>query len=106
MQKCNVTIGPDGNLYRCENALGNENCKIGDLEKGLYYNGEDISYIDYEPLEKCKTCSLYPICGMGCRYEMLKENKEPDCDVKKKRLLFEIEQYMANPGQNHLFKKC
>ncbi len=62
----NKVIGPDGELYKCEHHVGQEDKIIGNITTGLFYNDYLMRFIKNEPLEICKKCKIFPICLGGC----------------------------------------
>lgn len=74
-----VVIGPEGELYKCWNDVGNKHQVVG------YLNGEIINeklllrYLNgADPFDdvNCKECLLLPVCGGGCPYIRLKREYE------------------------------
>ena len=73
-------IDHNGFIYRCEHQINNKNFAIGDVINGYYYNSIDSSFIDYQLPEKCKTCSIMPVCMGGCVSDIIYDKKETDCE--------------------------
>ncbi len=64
-----VTIGIDGNIYKCIAFLGLKGTEIGHVtEQGFNEVGETMLKAS-QPFanEKCSKCPFPPICGGGCR---------------------------------------
>ena len=74
-----IIINADGKLYKCHRLAGREGHSCGDVYSGV--NKESAEYLRFSDSEiredKCKTCSLLPLCHGGC-----KANKVlyPECD--------------------------
>lgn len=94
MQMMSATIGPDGNLYRCDNGLGNVKYRIGTVRDGFFRNEMDSMFINCDYLEKCKKCNLLPICGGGCLEERLIEKHEMCCDGVLSKLKTDIDVFL------------
>lgn len=74
-----VVIGPDGEMYKCWNDIGDPDKVYG------YINGEITNeklLLHYlaasDPFEdeQCKKCLLLPVCGGGCPYQRLRRDYE------------------------------
>lgn len=85
MRLCNITFGPEGEIYRCENLIGDKNNVIGTIYDGLYYNKEHFCMPNSDLPTKCNQCSYLPICWGGCPAHRIKYNKEFDCEMFKMR---------------------
>ena len=72
-----------GLIYRCEHQISNEKLAIGDVVNGFYYNATDNLFLDYQLPEKCKTCSIMPVCMGGCVSDIIFDNKKTDCESIK-----------------------
>lgn len=57
-------IGPQGELYRCEHGIGNNQFSIGNIDD-MHTTGDD-TWIKYKLPEKCLKCAIMPICLGGC----------------------------------------
>lgn len=62
----NQVIGPDGEIYKCEHHVGQTDKIVGNIKYGLNYNDFLMKFITNEPLVKCKTCKIFPLCLGGC----------------------------------------
>lgn len=96
MQNKSVTIGPMGEIYRCESLLGRDSYVIGDCINGLYKNQIDNQFINFKYPSKCLKCKFLPICAGGCREERLVELWNVDCKSVKKRVLNNVEILLLN----------
>ncbi len=96
----NYAIDPKGYLYRCENYIGNEAMKIGDIYKGRYYNQADSLFIFFQPSDKCNQCSIFPICHGGCIQKQIDGTNFVDCKSKKE----EIIEMLKEIYQNSIYK--
>lgn len=95
MQMMSATIGPDCNLYRCDNCLGKPNLKIGTCLEGFYRNATDSMFVNNNYAENCKNCNLLPVCGGGCLEEILFEKRETCCEAIMIKLKTDIELYLT-----------
>ena len=78
LQKHNVVIGVDGNLYRCDRQSCEKGKEIGDLKNGINENSEiDKAFRCCVLDDECMKCKYMPICGGdgGCRLEYLEKGK-------------------------------
>ncbi|HDR7514664.1 TPA: radical SAM protein [Bacillus mobilis] len=77
-------IDPKGDFYKCWNEVGREEVKVGDIFNGMKFDKNLTDYLSYNPTEneKCRECSVFPVCFGGCPYISLKtgDNK---CDSIK-----------------------
>ena len=81
----NFAIGPNGDLYKCEHCIGDEDKRVGNCVDGVYYNDYYEKFMNYTPPKYCKKCSLFPICAGGCTNENLYQ-KNKTCKVRKDKL--------------------
>lgn len=81
IRNTNGTIGPDGQLYRCEHCLNRSEWSIGNVSTGEEYNSVDLQFMHYSCDEKCSSCKGFPICVGGCVASQLLHHVEPEyCD--------------------------
>lgn len=74
-----VVIGPEGELYKCWNDVGDKNRIYGYIDGKItnerlllrYLNGAE----QFED-EKCKNCILLPVCSGGCPYYRIQNEFE------------------------------
>ena len=74
-----VVIGPEGELYKCWNDVGEKNKVIGNIEGKITNESLLLRYlIGADPLEdsKCQECLLFPVCGGGCPYSRIQNEYE------------------------------
>ena len=76
-------IDHNGLIYRCEHQINNKEFAIGDVINGYYYNDIDSSFMDCPLPEKCKTCSIMPVCMGGCASDAIYDKKEFGCESLK-----------------------
>lgn len=72
------SVGPHGELYKCEHDFGIKEHAVGNISTGLNYNKYFAEFM-YQPLpEKCLRCQILPVCMGGCPHRrlMLKQNIE------------------------------
>jgi len=73
-------IGPDGELYKCWQDVGNIEKIFGNISGEVTNEAILSEYLlagDPFDDEECKTCLLLPICSGGCPYERIKNIKDP-----------------------------
>ena len=90
--RSSFAIGPDGNIYKCLELLGNKKKSIGnmlnleiDIKKQMNYA---MAYSPFDN-EECCNCSVLPLCGGGCpldREQSCNINTENSCSIIKKRI--------------------
>ncbi len=85
MKLTNLTIGPSGEFYRCENLVGDSNYVIGNVFDGLYYSAEDMMF-DTDISEKCLDCPYLPLCWEGCPVHRVIYKKNFKCELFKKQI--------------------
>jgi uncharacterized protein len=85
-------IGPDGNIYKCFEELGEKSKIIGNiLDFKNLDNHEnfslDINYMSFDPtvISKCKNCKVLPLCMGGCPKNRINK-KKIECDTLKYNL--------------------
>lgn len=69
-----------GYLYRCEHHINNRALAIGDVKNGFYHNKVDNLFLFHELPQKCRTCSVMPICMGGCASDRILYDKWINCD--------------------------
>ncbi len=84
MRLTNITFGPDGEMYRCENLIGNDKYIIGNLEQGQFYNEANYELPMCKVEDKCKECPFLPVCWGGCPVHAHIYHQEFDCEGFKK----------------------
>lgn len=89
-----LAITPEGDIYPCHQFVGDEDFKMGDLNKGI----ENLSLIDkfkeanVYSKEECKECWAKFYCSGGCHanaYNFNNDIKKPfklGCEMEKKRI--------------------
>ncbi|MEI7597203.1 MAG: radical SAM protein [Bacteroidota bacterium] len=84
-------IGPEGDLYKCWNDIGDENKCIGNIKDNKITNitllGRYLVGVNPTDDKMCKECFYLPICGGGCPYQRLENkyfDKKIDCCVIQK----------------------
>ena len=97
-------VGPEGELYKCWEDVGNPTMIIGSIFQenpitnpelqALYSIGVDAYNDSY-----CKECAVLPICGGGCANKRLKKKwlveDVPDyCSPYKENLIAYLEAYI------------
>lgn len=72
-------IGPEGELYKCWSDVSNPDKVIGNIRSTVPINSSlYLRYMnDTLPFdEKCKNCTVFPVCGGGCGYYRYKNMYE------------------------------
>lgn len=75
-------IGPNGDLYKCWNDIGNKERSVGNIKEPIKkYNKMYSDYPLWSPFnhEECINCNILPLCMGGCVYNGLKIGK-PECE--------------------------
>ena len=88
-----VVIGPEGELYKCWNDVGNKNRIYGYLNGTITNESVLLDYLmRADPFEdkKCRRCKFIPVCSGGCPYNRLaimkNSSKETSCLIQKNYL--------------------
>jgi uncharacterized protein len=89
-----LVIGPEGEIYKCWDDVGNKNMVVGSLMDKEMINHSLLTryYVGGDALDdnNCRDCFHLPICGGGCphiRIENEYQNKKTDvCDYMKDNL--------------------
>ena len=102
-----IIIGPDGNIYKCLDLLGEKEKSIGKITKFNASISKQSNYaLRYGPFEnnECRECLVLPICGGGCpleREQSIKANKKMKCPEVK----YSIKQKIMEVYENLYLKK-
>lgn len=77
-----LTIFPNGDLYKCECTVGDENHIVGNINDNSCITSS-LKYweSDKYPYKSCLRCKLLPICQGGCKYIGL--SSKPCTHIKK-----------------------
>ncbi len=84
--KNNYVIGPRGELYKCEHHVGRRNLEVGSIEGGdnLTRIKEHLELCDQVAnKDKCKRCSIFPVCLGGCPNSQREATQNFDCESYK-----------------------
>lgn len=74
-----LVIGPEGELYKCWNDVGNQDKVVGTIDGKITNERLLLRYlIGADPFEnsKCQKCFLLPVCGGGCPYSRIQNEYE------------------------------
>ena len=74
-----IVIGPEGELYKCWNDVGDKNKVVGDIDGKITNEALLLRYLlAADPFEdpKCQDCFLLPVCGGGCPYSRIQNEYE------------------------------
>ena len=88
-----MCIGPDGNIYKCMEHIGNHKNCVGNILNAQFdlYKQADyaLNALPFEN-EMCRDCKILPICGGGCSIDARKNVLEKQninlCSVEKDKL--------------------
>ncbi|MGE5342754.1 MAG: radical SAM protein [Candidatus Omnitrophota bacterium] len=70
-------VGPEGELYKCWNDIGDSDNVVGTIFKPIELNSQHILYLteSFENDEECRNCKFLPICMGGCVDIRIKRKK-------------------------------
>ena len=74
-----LVIGPEGELYKCWNDVGNKSKVIGNIDGEITNEALLLRYlVAADPFEDpmCQNCFLLPVCGGGCPYSRIQNEYE------------------------------
>ena len=84
--KNDFTVDVHGNLYKCNAYVGYDNHVVGDVFSGLYNDPQketaEVAYLKNYVIsedERCKKCTILPICLGRCPYMYLVYPGRHDC---------------------------
>ena len=100
----NFGIGPLGELYKCDYHFGKEQYAVGTVKMGY----SDIKRKEFHTIarhgkefEKCKECSMVPICMGGCINNKIQGEKITDCSKFIEQMIRrEIDSYTVGKAAN------
>lgn len=88
-----TVIGPEGELYKCWNDVGNKEKIYGFIDGTIVNEALLLQYLlGADPFEdnKCVKCRLLPVCSGGCPYNRIvnlnKNTVQDACPLQKKYL--------------------
>ncbi len=79
-----IIIGPDGNIYKCLEFIGDKTKSIGNIKThSLSLSSLAQTALSHNPFDdpKCLSCSILPICGGGCPNSRARKEKGEDVSV-------------------------
>ena len=79
-----VSIGPNGELYKCWSDIGNPEKVFGSVFGGVYNEKVLMDYLvgaDSFEDPKCKKCLLLPVCSGGCPHDRLHKQNGGDDEI-------------------------
>ncbi|MDQ2086411.1 radical SAM protein [Herbivorax sp. ANBcel31] len=85
-------FGAEGNIYPCPETVGMEEYAIGRYLPSLKLDqeAEKLWERDITNIDKCRECSIAPICGTGCTWACIATNgknfKEPVCNFARETI--------------------
>lgn len=74
-----LVIGPEGEIYKCWNDVGNKSKVIGNIDGEITNEALLLRYlVAADPFEDpmCQNCFLLPVCGGGCPYSRIQNEYE------------------------------
>ena len=83
-----IVIGPEGELYKCWNDVGQEKYVYGDIEKGITKSNVYVKYLTSDDQlfdHKCIECAYLPICNGGCPIKR-KIRTQDNCTIYKNKI--------------------
>lgn len=103
-----LVIGPEGEIYKCWNDVGNKEKVVGSLIDKENVNHRLLTryYTAGDALEdpQCRDCFHFPICGGGCPYTRIEnefgKDKTDVCDYMKEHLLDFLELHYEYKTKN------
>jgi uncharacterized protein len=100
MQNKSCLIGPGGELYRCDHCLGRPDHVIGNIEEGFFHNDADAAFLEMPIPEQCRSCKVFPICGQGCRADILIHNYRINCEEYKAKIIADVQRAIDTGAVN------
>lgn len=79
-----IIIGPDGNIYKCLEHIGNKPKSIGNIKShSISISKMAKLALDNDPFDdiECSNCAILPICGGGCPIDRSKKTSRKDSSV-------------------------
>jgi uncharacterized protein len=68
-----VTIGPDGNLYKCPGFVGLKNLTAGNIDQDEYNKEGEKELTARKWDDDCESCHFLPNCAGGCKMASLNQ---------------------------------
>lgn len=89
-----LAVTPEGHLYPCHQFVGNEEFKMGDIDKGInnLKIREEFKNANIYNKDECKECWAKFYCSGGCHANAYNFNKDVNkpykigCEMEKKRI--------------------
>ena len=88
------SVGPHGELYKCEHDFGITTHAVGNLKSGLTYNGYFTEFMEQPLPEKCKTCCILPVCMGGCPHRRLELKQQIECEYTVENMIEKAKKYI------------
>ena len=89
------TIGPEGELYKCEHYFGVNDQIIGTVQEGRYYNEAELSfYGELDPKCISSRCPILPTCVGGCQSERVQFGVPKDCENRIDEFIQNLKTYI------------
>ena len=95
--KNNYVIDPNGNLYKCEHHMGENDFILGNVALGLQQESY-CHHIYYNHLidERCKACNIYPICKYASCQDYRQFVSSTPCNIYTEQLNAIITDIVSN----------
>lgn len=91
--KDSYVIGPEGEVYKCWEEIGNKELTIGTVDNVCDDCERCQQYLrDFWPKE-CEECSYLPMCHGGCPVKRLENHNKPVCAPQTKALDIYLKKY-------------
>lgn len=84
--KSNFVIDYNGNLYKCEHQIGQENKTVGNISDGIYYNSTYREAVVIPDIERCQSCNIFPVCNYAQCTIMQELTGGNNCECYDKQL--------------------
>lgn len=76
-------VGPDGELYKCWDDIGEESLVVGHIDSFTDWNmpliAEGMVAASYLDSQECKECFYFPVCDGGCHKARMKNLHDCKC---------------------------
>ncbi|ERI94005.1 radical SAM domain protein [Clostridiales bacterium oral taxon 876 str. F0540] len=75
-----LVIGPNGELYKCDQVVGLSDHVIGNISTGININKEFVDWMTLELPSECTECKYVPLCQGGCAHKRMMNGNRPNCE--------------------------
>ncbi|MHB1683236.1 MAG: radical SAM protein [Bacilli bacterium] len=94
-------VSPTGDLHKCWNTINDPSRAVGNVNtQSVDADGHD-QWLQWSPFqhEKCRQCSVMPLCMGGCPHHAFQQGGDPQCDQWKFGLQESIEVWVQDRMQ-------